>query len=117
MRTSIPIALMLLLAACSSQVDHRFTSGDRERGAAAISRYGCGSCHTISRIRSARGLVGPPLTHIKDRMYVAGMLPNTPENIEHWIRQPKSVNERTAMPDLGVTQKDASDIAAFLYSN
>ena len=92
------------------------TGGDPARGAAAISRYGCGSCHTVAGIRSAHGLVGPPLTGIRDRMYVAGMLPNSPGNLMHWIRDPKSVNPGTAMPSLGLSQRDAADIAAYLYS-
>jgi cytochrome c2 len=50
-------------------------------------------------------------------MYVAGMLPNTPDNLMHWIREPKAVNPKTAMPQLGVTERDAADIAAYIYSN
>jgi cytochrome c oxidase assembly factor CtaG/cytochrome c2 len=86
------------------------------RGAALITHYGCGTCHVVSGIRSAHGLVGPPLTGIRDRYYVAGMLVNTPENLARWIHDPKSVNERTAMPRLGVTPIDAADIANYLYS-
>jgi cytochrome c len=92
------------------------SGGDMHRGAAAISRYGCGSCHTIRGISGANGLVGPPLTGIGSRVYVAGMLPNTPENLEHWVRNPTAFNEKTVMPNLGVTPQDATDIAAYLYS-
>jgi cytochrome c2 len=92
------------------------TGGDPRRGAAAIRRYGCGSCHTIPRIAGAHGLVGPSLVGIRQRVYVAGMLPNGSENIQRWIRDPKSVNDRTVMPNLGVTRQDAADIAAYLYS-
>jgi cytochrome c len=92
------------------------TGGDPQRGVAAIGKYGCGTCHTISGIGTARGLVGPPLTGIGARMYVAGMLPNNVENIVRWIEDPKAINERTAMPKLGVTGQDAVDIAAYLYS-
>ncbi len=120
-----PIALVILaftgLTAGCSQTSARaaaagVTGGDPQRGLAAISRYGCGSCHTIAGNRSAYGLVGPPLTGIGNRMYVAGVLANTPDNIVRWIRHPKQVNEKTVMPDLGVTQQDATDIAAYLYS-
>ena len=92
------------------------TGGDPSRGAAALTRYGCGSCHTIAGISGADGLVGPPLTGVGDRFYIGGSLPNNAENLEHWVRDPKSVNERTAMPNLGVTTMDAMDIAAYLYS-
>jgi cytochrome c2 len=60
--------------------------------------------------------VGPPLNDVRDRMYIAGMLNNEPENLIHWIRDPKSVNPNTAMPQLGLSQRDAADIAAYLYS-
>jgi cytochrome c1 len=42
------------------------------------------------------------------------MLPNTPENMVRWLREPQAVNPRSAMPDLGVSEGDARDIAAFL---
>lgn len=94
----------------------RVTGGDTHRGAAAIYKYGCGSCHTIAGIANARGLVGPPLTGIGARMYVAGVLQNNPDNIVRWIQDPKGVDEKTAMPKLGVSKQDATDIAAYLYS-
>ena len=50
------------------------------------------------------------------RVYVAGHLPNTPPAMEEWIRHPRDVNPRTAMPDTGVTVTDARDIAAYLYT-
>jgi cytochrome c2 len=92
------------------------SGGDARRGAASIVRYGCGSCHTIDGISGAHGLVGPPLTGLRNRMYVAGMLPNTPDHLVEWIRNPKTVNPKTAMPALGVSARDAADMAAYIYS-
>jgi cytochrome c2 len=92
------------------------TGGDPQRGRSAIYKYGCGSCHTVAGIPDAHGLVGPPLSGIGNRTYVAGVLRNTPDNIVRWIRSPKDVNAKTAMPVLGVTEQDATDIAAYLYS-
>jgi cytochrome c1 len=92
------------------------TGGDPKRGAAAIYRYGCGSCHTIAGISGALGLAGPPLTGIGSRIYIAGVLPNTPVNIMLWIRNPKAIDEKTVMPNLGVTANDAADIGAYLYT-
>lgn len=107
----------VLLSACgSSKFADALTGGDSRRGAAALSRYGCGSCHTIAGISGADGLVGPPLTGVGDRYYIAGSLTNNPQNLERWVRDPKSVNQNTAMPKLGVTSADALDIAAYLYS-
>jgi cytochrome c2 len=113
------VGIAVSLSGCDADAQREAgatSGGDTHRGAAAISRYGCGSCHTIKGISGANGLVGPPLSGIGSRLYVAGMLPNTPENLEHWVRNPTAVNEKTVMPNLGVTPQDATDIAAFLYS-
>ena len=91
-------------------------TGDPGRGRVAIRQYGCGSCHTIDGIPGARGLVGPPLTGIGSRLYIAGVLPNVPENLVRWVQHPREVDEKTLMPDLGVTGRAATDIAAYLYS-
>lgn len=103
--------MALLLGSCGGSLDSQ-----QVRGAAAIGHYGCGRCHTIGRIPGANGLVGPPLTGIGSRVYVAGMLANTPANIASWIRDPKAINPHTAMPKLGVSQQDSNDIAAYLYA-
>lgn len=118
MRISV-IAAALILTSCGSRTPAPAvlaTGGNPQRGVAAIARYGCGSCHTVGGIPSAHGLVGPPLNGVRDRMYIAGMLNNEPDNLVHWIRDPKSVNPNTAMPALGLSQRDAADIAAYLYS-
>jgi cytochrome c len=92
------------------------TDGNPDRGISAIAHYGCGSCHFIPGISGAHGLVGPPLSGIKDRIYVAGSLHNNSANLRRWIQGPHEVNQQTAMPDLGVTAQDANDIVAYLYS-
>jgi cytochrome c len=114
----------LLIAGCSRYANpkgvyaeaSRLTGGDPHTGPQRINHYGCGGCHTIPGIQGAKGLVGPPLTRIRSRTYLAGELPNTPDNLIRWIRQPHSVEPHTAMPDMGVTEQDARDIAAYLYT-
>ena len=90
--------------------------GDPSRGAALISYYGCGSCHTIPGIGGANALVGPPLTHFANRVYVAGVLRNTPDNLVLWIRNPQKVVPGNVMPVLGIDDRDARDITAYLYT-
>lgn len=92
------------------------TGGNPGRGEAMFIQYGCGSCHSIKGVRTATGMVGPPLDGIALRVIVAGHLSNTPANMEHWIRDPQHVSPGTAMPDLGVSEGDARDITAFLYT-
>ena len=87
---------------------------DAERGKRAINQYACVTCHEIPGIVGANAPVGPPLKKIGTRGFIAGMLPNTSENMVRWLRHPQAVNPRSAMPDLGVTDADARDIAAYL---
>ncbi|MEX2542188.1 MAG: c-type cytochrome [Trueperaceae bacterium] len=86
-----------------------------DQGPRAVVKYGCGGCHTIAGIRSARGKVGPELTTMSERAYIAGNLPTTPENLVLWIMDPQGVEPGTAMPDLRVSEADARSIAAYLY--
>ena len=114
------LALVVLLAGCHRQ-DERTArqltnGGEPERGRAAIVAYGCGACHEIPGVSGARGLVGPPLNNIGERTYLAGQLPNSSDNMIRWIRDPQGVESGTAMPNLNVTQTDARDIAAYLYT-
>ena len=61
--------------------------------------------------------VGPSLRKLARRSYIAGVLPNTGENLVRWLREPQSIKPGTAMPDLGVGERDARDMAAFLGAN
>lgn len=92
------------------------TGGDPSRGEAMFIQYGCGSCHSVRNVRTATGMVGPPLDGVALRVIIGGHLSNTPSNMEHWIRDPQQVAPGTAMPDLSVGQEDARDITAFLYT-
>lgn len=92
------------------------TGGDPARGPALMRKYGCQSCHTIPGVTGADGLVGPPLAGIASRSYIGGVLPNAPDNMLRWIRDPKAVDSLTAMPNTGVTPSDARHIAAYLYT-
>jgi cytochrome c len=90
--------------------------GDAQRGRHLVGELGCGGCHTIPGVRNARGNVGPPLTAFGDRRFVAGMLENRPDNLIHWLEHPQSVVPGNAMPEMGISQAQARDIAAYLYT-
>ncbi|MGQ9424525.1 c-type cytochrome [Gilvimarinus sp. F26214L] len=92
------------------------TTGDPRQGAALIREFGCGSCHTIPGIRSARGVVGPPLDFFSRRTYITGRLPNSEQNLVLWILNPQQVDPLTAMPPVGASEKQARHIAAYLYT-
>ena len=90
--------------------------GDPSRGEAMFIQYGCGSCHALKNVRTATGMVGPPLDGVALRTIIGGHLANNPSNMETWIRDPQHVSPGTAMPNLNVGAGDARDITAFLYS-
>ena len=94
---------------------YQVTSGDVGRGREALIRHGCGACHAIAGVPGARGRVAPSLTDVRERSYLAGRLPNTPGNMIRWIQNPQGFIPGTAMPNLGVTESEARDIAAYLY--
>jgi cytochrome c len=87
--------------------------GSPERGRSLLSGYGCPACHLIPDA-APRGMVGPPLAGMGGRSYIAGRFPNEPIDMEEWLEHPQKMKPGTAMPDLGVTERDARDIAAYL---
>jgi len=87
---------------------------DPKRGKVALQQYTCVTCHVIPGVVAAVHPVGPSLEGIAVRSYLAGIVPNTRENMIRWLRSPQAIDPASAMPDLGVTERDAQDIAAYL---
>ncbi|MES2123368.1 MAG: c-type cytochrome [Gemmatimonadota bacterium] len=113
------IAVVVLVAACGPRPvrpEQRIDNSDPGRGKRAIAEFGCGSCHEIPGVRGAVGLVGPPLTHWSKRRFIAGEMENTPEHLITWITMPQAVEPGTAMPNMGISDGAARDIASYLYT-
>jgi cytochrome c1 len=60
--------------------------------------------------------VGRPLDGLAKRRVIAGALENTQDNLVRWIRNPQAVDPQAAMPNMGVSERDALDISAYLLS-
>ena len=88
--------------------------GDPAAGRRALDQYACTTCHVIPRVTGATKHVGPPLGGIAGRSYIGGALANTHANMVRWLQSPPRVKPGTAMPDLGVSEQDAHDLAAYL---
>jgi cytochrome c2 len=122
-RKIILLASVFLLTGCNQltprdiQRAAAITGGGNARlGRTEIRKYGCNTCHEISGVPGARGLIGPPLDGVRKRYYIAGELTNTPDNLILWIQHPRQVEPHTLMPEMGVTEQDSRDIAAYLYT-
>ena len=87
-----------------------------ERGQRLLAQYQCGTCHAIPDVPASRGRVGPPLEKFGLRSYIAGEIPNRADNLARWIADPAALVPGTLMPDMGASQADARDMAAYLLT-
>jgi putative membrane protein len=118
-RAAVVGMALVLVALCGCRDDfpvQPVPGGQAELGKQAIAAYGCGSCHVIPRVPNAQGMVGPSLEKFARRTYIAGEAPNTADQLVRWIQAPQSIEPGTAMPNLGVTEQQARNIAAYLYT-
>ena len=109
--------VLILLAACAKKPEqqHLDLFGDAQRGRAILPRYGCPACHEIPGV-PMKGLVGPALAQMGRRAYIAGHIPNTQITLAQWIQHPQEMKPGVAMPDCGVNERDARDMAAYLFT-
>jgi cytochrome c len=116
---SAPIAVYVILAQDKEQARiaaEQITGGNVALGKTLVGRYGCGSCHTVGSVAGLNGKVGPSLDGMASRAEIAGRLSNQPANMIVWIRFPQKVSPGSGMPDQNIGDRDARDIAAYLYT-
>ena len=85
-----------------------------EGGRALFISKACTGCHTIQGMIEAQGQVGPELTHAVSNSLIAGVLPNTEENLKKWLKDPTAVKPETIMPDQSLTDSEIDALIAFL---
>jgi len=88
----------------------------RKLGDVLLRQYACHTCHVIDGVVGPPSHTGPALRAWQQRGYIAGVLPNTPENLARWISDPRQVSPQTLMPDLNVPPSHARAMAAFLFA-
>jgi cytochrome c len=109
------VALALgMLAGCSPGKPAAGVGGDPVRGKIAVTQYACQSCHMIPGVPGSKVYVGRPLGELAKRKVLVGTLENDQDNLVRWIRDPQAIDPHTAMPNMGVSERDARDISAFL---
>ena len=115
--TFVLAGFSFLVAACSSterQIEPPTWQAEVARGKYLARYYGCQTCHEIPHVQGPQGSIGPSLKHIAAKYYLAGQLPNSPENLLRWIQHPHSINPQSLMPNMNVSDEDAADISMFL---
>lgn len=112
--TSLLMLALAMLPTRAVLAETPYAAPSAKSGAKLIVREGCGTCHVIPGIRGAHGEVGPPLNGIAVRTFLAGVLPNTPQNMALWLENPQAIVPGNAMPDMHLSSQEAADIAAYL---
>jgi cytochrome c1 len=85
-------------------------------GQALIAQKGCGACHVVPGVPGATGVIGPNLTGVATRSSIAGgaLQNNGPDDLKRWILDPPAAKPGTQMPNLGLTDDEATRIVAYL---
>lgn len=86
------------------------------RGLEAIERSGCAVCHVIPGVRWPKGNSGPSLAGFAEQGLIAGRLPNRPDLLSRFVRNAPATLPGTTMPAMPLSESDARNVAAYLYS-
>jgi cytochrome c2 len=116
--------LLALLPGCSSEKPGpadatpvaAAATGDAARGKQIIDQYACLSCHKIPGFDGPQGSMGPSLEAFAGRKAIAGGIPNEPATIAAYLQNPQAVDPQNRMPPLGITEAEARDITAYLFT-
>jgi cytochrome c2 len=92
------------------------TGGEAGRGKLAFARRRCGACHSLLAVDGADGQVGPALDKVARRAFLAGDQPNDPTHMIAWVQHPQAMRPGVGMPELGLGDQEARDLAAYMYT-
>lgn len=90
--------------------------GGAEAGKALFISKACTGCHVVQGMPEARGAVGPDLTHAANAASIAGVLPNTEENLKEWLRDPALMKPGALMPNQHLTDSEIDALVAFIQT-
>jgi len=121
LRICLSASALLCCAALASgcardEPPSRVVGGDPERGRLLVQQYQCAACHFIPEVQGAGGDAGPSLEYMGRLSYIAGSIPNQPENMIRFLQNPPAVKPGILMPALGITDDEARHMAAFMYT-
>lgn len=84
------------------------------QGKDAFLAESCINCHRV-RGTIADGSYAPDLTHLMSReTLAAGTVPNTPENLHQWVKDPQVIKQGCLMPDFKLDAARLDSIVDYL---
>lgn len=96
----------------------RVTGGDPQSGRMAIMRNSCAACHAISGFAPpSHASAASSLVDFAGKDEIAGSLTNRPQNFVVWLNRPRRYSPAITDHDMKLGDRDAADIAAYLYRN
>jgi cytochrome c oxidase subunit 2 len=89
---------------------------EQKRGEQVFLSEACASCHTM-RGTSAKGQIGPDLTHLQTRSTLAALtIPNRKGYLAGWVLDPQHVKPGNKMPGLNLSGPDFQALLTYLES-
>jgi cytochrome c oxidase subunit 2 len=92
------------------------TSSDSrmEAARATFLSLSCVNCHSVSGT-PAIGTFGPDLSHLMSRTTLgSGVIPNTPENLRAWVKDPQVTKPGNLMPNMQLNSRELDELVAYL---
>ena len=92
------------------------TDPTQQHGQQIFLTSSCTQCHTIQGTNAA-GRVGPNLTHVASRQYIAaGSLQNTRDHLRSWITDPQAIKPGIKMPANTYSEEDLDALVSYIES-
>jgi L-cysteine S-thiosulfotransferase len=117
-RALIIVCATLAAAGCADKASgpRALAGADPENGLRAMERVGCAACHAIPGIAWPAGSAGASLAGFGKSPLISGRLPNQPDILVRFLRDAPSLDPDIAMPPMPLTDAEARDVAAYLYT-
>jgi cytochrome c oxidase subunit 2 len=98
------------------QTPQQPTDPTLQRGRQIFLTSVCTQCHTVQGT-SASATVGPNLTHVASRQYIAaGSLQNTHDHLRSWITDPQAIQPGIRMPMNTYSEEDLNALVSYIES-
>jgi len=87
-----------------------------ESARATFLSLSCINCHAVSGT-PATGTFGPDLSHLMSRATLgSGVIPNTPENLRSWVKDPQAIKRGNLMPNMQLNSRELDEVVIYLSS-